>query len=118
MILFGCLNKVWYLYVSAIFGSYISQLYPIFAFQDCTLTYLFVVCVQTKHWYCDIHSILNQNKVIHCPMSSTFLQTNHECSFRENSLYSLKSQHSFYFTGFYLTYSHTLGQDEMRLNSR
>ena len=63
-------------------------------------TYLFVACVQTKHWYCNIYSILNQNKVIPCSMSSPFLQRHHECSCRENALYSLKSQHSLYLSGF------------------
>ena len=63
-------------------------------------THLFVACVQTKHWYCNIYSILNQNKVIPCPMSSPFLQKHHECSCWENALYYLKSQHSFYLSGF------------------
>ena len=33
-------------------------------------------------------------------MSSPFLQRHHECSRRENALYSLKSQHSLYLSGF------------------
>lgn len=56
--------------------------------------YLFAACVHTKHWYCNIYSILNQNKVIPCPVSSPFLQKHHESLCWENELYSLKSQHS------------------------
>lgn len=40
-------RKLWYLYASAVFGSYISHFYPNFAFQDCTLIYLLSVYRQS-----------------------------------------------------------------------